>query len=64
MLSAYVEIVFDNSSGRIPLSDGCDEVVLRRAIGAKKDEFFVNRKRVTKREVEGLLENARVRRAT
>lgn len=28
-----------------------DEVVLRRTIGLKKDEFFLNRKRVTKQEV-------------
>ena len=30
-----------------------DEVVLRRTIGLKKDEFFLNRKRVTKSEVSG-----------
>ncbi|KAK7242585.1 structural maintenance of chromosome-like protein [Aureococcus anophagefferens] len=60
-MSAYVEIVFDNGGGRIPLEG--DEVVLRRALGVKKDEFFVNRRRVTKKEVEGLLENAGFSRA-
>jgi structural maintenance of chromosome 3 (chondroitin sulfate proteoglycan 6) len=59
--SAYVEITFDNSSGRVPIEG--DDVTLRRAIGAKKDEFFVQRRRVTKREVEGLLENAGFSRA-
>jgi structural maintenance of chromosome 3 (chondroitin sulfate proteoglycan 6) len=49
MMSAFVEIVFDNSDGRMTV-DG-DEVVLRRTIGLKKDEFFLNRKRVTKSEV-------------
>lgn len=40
-----------------PTQDG-DEVVLRRTIGLKKDEFFLNRKRVTKQEVSSLLESA------
>ncbi|CAN0552753.1 unnamed protein product, partial [Ectocarpus sp. 12 AP-2014] len=35
-----------------------DEVVLRRNIGMKKDEFFLNLKRVTKQEVSSLLESA------
>ncbi|CAB1111349.1 unnamed protein product [Ectocarpus sp. CCAP 1310/34] len=51
LMSAYVEIVFDNSDGRLA-QDG-DEVVLRRNIGMKKDEFFLNLKRVTKQEVGG-----------
>ena len=48
-MAAFVEVVFDNSDGRMTV-DG-DEVVLRRTIGLKKDEFFLNRKRVTKAEV-------------
>ncbi|KAG5185319.1 RecF/RecN/SMC [Tribonema minus] len=56
VMSAFVEIVFDNSDGRLPV-DG-DEVVLRRTIGLKKDEFFLNRKRVTKADVSSLLESA------
>ncbi len=54
--SAYVDVIFDNSDGRMA-QDG-DEVVVRRTIGLKKDEFFVNRKRVTKGEVSSLLESA------
>ena len=46
MLSAFVEIVFDNSSGRLPVES--DEVVLRRMIGLKKDEYFLNRKHIPK----------------
>jgi structural maintenance of chromosome 3 (chondroitin sulfate proteoglycan 6) len=56
VMSAFVEIVFDNSDGRLA-ADG-DEVVLRRTIGLKKDEFFLNRKRVTKADVSSLLESA------
>eukprot|EP00977_Amphora_coffeiformis_P002506 scaffold469_cov160-Amphora_coffeaeformis.AAC.11 len=45
-VNAFVEIVFDNSDQRF-LSDGgagaSDEVVLRRTIGLKKDEFFLQR---------------------
>ncbi|KAG8976620.1 hypothetical protein FRC05_003459 [Tulasnella sp. 425] len=43
-LSAYVEIVFDNSDGRFPT--GKDEVVLRRTIGLKKDEYSLDKKSV------------------
>jgi structural maintenance of chromosome 3 (chondroitin sulfate proteoglycan 6) len=53
---AFVQVVFDNTDGRMA-QDG-DEVVLRRTIGLKKDEFFLNRKRVTKSEVSSLLESA------
>ena len=55
-MAAYVEIVFDNSDGRLSVES--DEVVLRRTIGHKKDEFFVNRKRVQKGEIQSLLESA------
>jgi structural maintenance of chromosome 3 (chondroitin sulfate proteoglycan 6) len=55
-MAAYVEIIFDNSDGRLSVES--DEVVLRRTIGHKKDEFFVNRKRVQKAEVQSLLESA------
>ena len=40
------------------LSVESDEVVLRRTVGHKKDEFFLNRKRVQKSEVQSLLESA------
>lgn len=55
-MAAYVEIIFDNSDGRLSIDS--DEVVLRRTIGHKKDEFFLNRKRVQKNEVQNLLESA------
>lgn len=44
-LSAFVEILFDNSDGRFPT--GKEEVVLRRTIGLKKDEYSLDRKSVT-----------------
>ncbi|CAM9776813.1 unnamed protein product [Heterosigma akashiwo] len=56
VMLAFVEVIFEYSDGRIA-QDG-DEVVLRRTIGLKKDEFFLNRKRVTKQEVSSLLESA------
>jgi structural maintenance of chromosome 3 (chondroitin sulfate proteoglycan 6) len=56
VMSAYVEIVFDNSDGRLPVDDS--EVTLRRTIGVKKDEFFLNRRHITKSDVVHLLESA------
>ena len=55
-LSAYVEIVFDNSDSRFPT--GKDEVILRRTIGLKKDEYSLDKKSVNKAEVMNLLESA------
>jgi structural maintenance of chromosome 3 (chondroitin sulfate proteoglycan 6) len=68
-VNAYVEIVFDNSDQRFASVDTSsagatgggnlpDEVVLRRTVGLKKDEFFLQRKRCTKQEVQSLLEGA------
>ena len=37
---------------------GKDDVCLRRVIGAKKDQYFLNRKQVTKLDVMNLLESA------
>ncbi|XP_068651739.1 structural maintenance of chromosomes protein 3-like [Aristolochia californica] len=56
VLSAFVEIVFDNSDNRIPVDK--DEVRLRRTIGLKKDEYFLDSKHITKTEVMNLLESA------
>lgn len=56
VLSAYVEMVFDNSDGRLP-SDR-EEVALRRMVGLKKDEYVLDRKNVTRTEVFNLLESA------
>ncbi|GAB0488827.1 hypothetical protein MMPV_000037 [Pyropia vietnamensis] len=58
VLSAYVEITFDNADGRLPGLDGEPEVVLRRMIGLKKDEYVLNRKNVSRAEVLSLLEAA------
>ncbi|RDX67918.1 Structural maintenance of chromosomes protein 3 [Mucuna pruriens] len=56
VLSAFVEIVFDNSDNRIPVDK--EEVRLRRTIGLKKDEYFLDGKHITKTEVMNLLESA------
>ncbi|KAH9957888.1 structural maintenance of chromosome protein 3 [Russula dissimulans] len=55
-LSAYVEIIFDNSDNRFPT--GRDEVVLRRTIGLKKDEYSLDKKSASKADVMNLLESA------
>ena len=55
-MSAYVEIIFDNSDDRFPT--GKPEVVLRRTIGTKKDEYTLDRKNATKNDVMNLLESA------
>ncbi|EPQ54966.1 structural maintenance of chromosome protein 3 [Gloeophyllum trabeum ATCC 11539] len=55
-LSAYVEIVFDNSDNRFPT--GREEVIIRRTIGLKKDEYSLDKKSVSKADVMNLLESA------
>ncbi|KAK7466460.1 Structural maintenance of chromosomes protein 3 [Stygiomarasmius scandens] len=55
-LSAYVEIVFDNSDNRFPT--GHPEVILRRTIGSKKDEYSLDKKSTSKADVMNLLESA------
>jgi structural maintenance of chromosome 3 (chondroitin sulfate proteoglycan 6) len=61
VMNAYVEIVFDNTSGRVAID--ADEVMLRRSIGLKKDEFFLNKKSVQKTQVANMLESAGFSRA-
>lgn len=56
VMSAYVEIIFDNSDDRFPT--GKDELILRRTIGLKKDEYSLDRKNATKTDVMNLLESA------
>ena len=56
VMSAYVEIIFDNSDDRFPT--GKPELVLRRTIGLKKDEYTLDRKNATKSDVMNLLESA------
>lgn len=55
-MSAFVEIIFDNSDDRFPT--GKNEVVMRRTIGMKKDEYSLDRKNATKTDVMNLLESA------
>jgi len=59
-VNAFVEVVFDNSDNRFSIdsSSTSDEVVLRRTVGLKKDEFFLQRRRAQKNEVMSLLEGA------
>ncbi|XP_039283231.1 structural maintenance of chromosomes protein 3 [Nilaparvata lugens] len=56
VVTAYVEIIFDNSDSRLPIEK--DEIVLRRVIGAKKDQYFLNKKMVPRTDVMNLLESA------
>lgn len=56
-VNAYVEIEFDNADNRFSL-EHADTVVIRRTIGLHKDEFFLQRKRTTKSEIQSLLEGA------
>ena len=56
VMSAFVEIIFDNSDDRFPT--GKPELVLRRTIGMKKDEYSLDRKNATKTDVMNLLESA------
>lgn len=55
-LCAVVEIVFDNSDNRFPT--GHEEVIIRRTIGLKKDEYSLDKKSVSKADVMNLLESA------
>ena len=55
-MSAFVEIIFDNSDERFPT--GKPELILRRTIGIKKDEYSLDRKNATKTDVMNLLESA------
>ncbi|CAB4012064.1 structural maintenance of chromosomes 3-like, partial [Paramuricea clavata] len=56
VISAYVEIIFDNSDNRLPIEK--EDVSLRRVIGSKKDQYFLDKKNVTKTDVMNLLESA------
>lgn len=56
VMSAYVEVIFDNSDDRFPT--GNKEVIVRRTIGLKKDEYSLDRKAATKADVMNLLEAA------
>ena len=55
-MGASVEIVFDNSDGRLPT--GKDEVTIRRTIVLKKDEYSLDKRSSSKADVMNLLESA------
>ncbi|ODQ66353.1 chromosome segregation protein sudA [Nadsonia fulvescens var. elongata DSM 6958] len=56
VMSAYVEIIFDNSDRRFPT--GQDTVRIRRTIGLKKDEYALDGKSAAKSEILSFLEAA------
>ncbi|CAF9910840.1 MAG: hypothetical protein GOMPHAMPRED_007201 [Gomphillus americanus] len=56
VMSAFVEVIFDNSDDRFP--NGKQELILRRTIGIKKDEYSLDRKSATKSDVMSMLESA------
>ena len=51
VMSAYAEIVFDNSDNRLPV----DREGVCANIGLKKDEYYLDKKHITKAEVINLL---------
>lgn len=55
VLTAFVELVFDNQDRRMPIDK--DEVRIRRTIAAKKDDYMLDGKHATKAEVFNLLES-------
>lgn len=56
IMSAYVEIVFDNTDRRIPIAK--DEVAIRRTIGMKKDDYSLDYKSATRSEIVNILESS------
>lgn len=56
LTGSAVEIVFDNSDNRFPT--GREEVIIRRTIGLKKDEYSLDKKSASKADVMNLLESA------
>lgn len=54
IMSAFVEIVFDNTDRRIPIAK--DEIAIRRTIGMKKDDYSLDYKSATKSDIMNLLE--------
>lgn len=56
VMSAFVEIIFDNSDKRFPLPN--EEIAIRRTIGLKKDDYSLDGKLVTRSDVMNLLESA------
>ena len=59
--SATVEIVLDNTDGRLPIDK--QTVTIRRTLKDTKDEYMIDNKHVTKNEINNLLESAGFSRA-
>lgn len=56
VMSAYVEIIFDNADGRFPINK--PEISIRRTIGLKKDDYSLDGKSATRSDIMNLLESA------
>ena len=56
-LAATVEIIFDNTDGRLPVERKGD-VSIKRVMWLKKDEYFIDGKHVTRADLSSLLEGA------
>lgn len=56
VMSAYVEIVFDNSDRRFPVLR--DEVVVRRTVGLQKDDYMLDGRAALRSDVMNMLELA------
>ena len=56
VMSAYVEIVFDNKDRRLPVNK--DEVRIRRTIGMQKDDYSLDGKSALKSDILNFLESA------
>lgn len=54
IMSAFVEVVFDNTDRRIPIAK--DDIAIRRTIGMKKDDYSLDYKSATKSDIMNLLE--------
>jgi len=57
VMSAFVEIVFNNQDGRIPWDDA-PLVSIRRTIGLMKDDYSVNKRICSRQDVFNMLESA------
>ncbi|RKP39869.1 putative chromosome segregation protein SudA [Dimargaris cristalligena] len=55
-MSAFVEVIFDNSDNRFPT--GKPETIIRRTIGLKKDEYSLDKRSSSKTDIMNLLESA------
>jgi structural maintenance of chromosome 3 (chondroitin sulfate proteoglycan 6) len=61
IMLASVEIIFDNSQNRFPADR--EEVSIKRTIGLKKDEYFLNNTHKSKTDIVNFLESAGISRS-